>query len=92
MVTSIQSACAERSTQQVVRVCVLKEGKMAKFVVAGKVDCAAYARAELLADQLQSCLPDFHVHKVSLQCKFPSAVAYIERCRWRCRVRSGPSG
>ena len=38
--------------------------RMAKFVVAGKVDCAAYARAELLADQLTSCLPDFHLHKV----------------------------
>lgn len=38
---------------------------MAKFVVAGKVDCAAYARAEMLAEQMQFYLPDFHVHKVS---------------------------
>ena len=37
---------------------------MARFVVAGKVDCAAYARAEILADQLKTYLPDFHVHKV----------------------------
>ena len=37
---------------------------MAKFVIAGKVDCAAYARAEMLADRLNACLPDFHVHKV----------------------------
>ena len=37
---------------------------MAKFVVSGKVDSAAYARAEMLADQLKASLPDFHVHKV----------------------------
>ena len=38
---------------------------MAKLVVSGKVDCAAYARAEMLADQLKACLPNFHVHKVA---------------------------
>ena len=37
---------------------------MAKFVVSGKVDCAAYARAEMLADRLVARLPDFRVHKV----------------------------
>lgn len=39
---------------------------MAKFVVSGRVDCAAYARVEMLADQLKARLPDFNVHKVSL--------------------------
>lgn len=92
MVTGIQSACAQEHTTGRASVQEKAIKLMAKFVVAGKVDCAAYARAELLADQLQSCLPDFHVHKVSLQCKFPSAVITTERCRWRCRVRSGPSG
>ena len=38
--------------------------EMARFVVAGKVDCAENARAEILADQLKTYLPDFHVHKV----------------------------
>ncbi|CAI8057484.1 Putative malate dehydrogenase 1B, partial [Geodia barretti] len=60
-----------------------KIGKiMAKFVVAGKVDCAAYARAELLADQLQSCLPDFHVHKVPV----PSA-EWAQWVREECEER-----
>ncbi|XP_034533869.1 putative malate dehydrogenase 1B isoform X2 [Notolabrus celidotus] len=37
---------------------------MATFVLAGKTDCPHYAKAELLADQLQQCLPNFRVHKI----------------------------
>ncbi|XP_017312418.1 putative malate dehydrogenase 1B isoform X1 [Ictalurus punctatus] len=43
---------------------------MAKFVLAGKADCPYYAKAELLADLLQSILPDFCIHKI---CMLPSA-------------------
>ncbi|XP_034155934.2 putative malate dehydrogenase 1B isoform X2 [Pangasianodon hypophthalmus] len=43
---------------------------MAKFVLAGKADCPYYAKAELLADLLQSILPDFHIHKL---CMLPDA-------------------
>ncbi|XP_039894370.1 putative malate dehydrogenase 1B isoform X2 [Simochromis diagramma] len=39
---------------------------MAKFVLAGKTDCPYYAKAELLADTLQQCLPDFKIHKISI--------------------------
>ncbi|TRZ00507.1 hypothetical protein DNTS_007302 [Danionella cerebrum] len=39
---------------------------MAKFVLAGKADCPHYAKAELLADVLQTNLPDFHIHKISV--------------------------
>ncbi|XP_037552673.1 putative malate dehydrogenase 1B [Nematolebias whitei] len=39
---------------------------MAKFVLAGKADCPNYARAELLADELQRSLPDFRVHKIRI--------------------------
>ena len=38
--------------------------KMAKFVIAGKADCAEYSRAEMLGDFLQCNLPDFKVHKL----------------------------
>ena len=58
-VTGKQCACANRAEAQARR-----RDEMARFVVAGKVDCAAYARAEILADQLKTYLPDFHVHKV----------------------------
>ncbi|KAK3530004.1 hypothetical protein QTP86_009394 [Hemibagrus guttatus] len=34
-----------------------------------KADCPYYAKAELLADLLQSILPDFHIHKI---CMLPS--------------------
>uniref|UniRef100_A0A3Q3GT77 Malate dehydrogenase 1B, NAD (soluble) n=1 Tax=Labrus bergylta TaxID=56723 RepID=A0A3Q3GT77_9LABR len=38
---------------------------MAKFVLAGKVaDCPHYAKAELLADKLRECLPNFRMHKI----------------------------
>ena len=37
---------------------------MAKFVLAGKVDCSSYARAEMLADTMKARLPDFRVNKV----------------------------
>ncbi|XP_060922883.1 putative malate dehydrogenase 1B [Limanda limanda] len=39
---------------------------MAKFVLAGKTDCPYYAKAELLADALQRCLPNFSIHKISI--------------------------
>ncbi|XP_023126318.2 putative malate dehydrogenase 1B isoform X2 [Amphiprion ocellaris] len=39
---------------------------MAKFMLAGKADCPHYAKAELLADHLQRCLPNFKVHKISI--------------------------
>ncbi|XP_074520857.1 putative malate dehydrogenase 1B [Halichoeres trimaculatus] len=39
---------------------------MAKFVLAGQSDCPHYAKAELLADKLQRCLPNFRVHKISI--------------------------
>ena len=39
---------------------------MAKFVIAGRADCPAFARAELLADTLAASLPDFRVHKVTV--------------------------
>uniref|UniRef100_A0A3Q3BAM6 Malate dehydrogenase 1B, NAD (soluble) n=1 Tax=Kryptolebias marmoratus TaxID=37003 RepID=A0A3Q3BAM6_KRYMA len=39
---------------------------MAKFVLAGKADCPKYAKAELLADELQHSLPNFRVHKISI--------------------------
>nr|XP_056717186.1 putative malate dehydrogenase 1B [Euleptes europaea] len=38
---------------------------MAKFVLAGKADCPYYAKAELLADYLQTNLPHFRVHKIT---------------------------
>ncbi|XP_070535928.1 putative malate dehydrogenase 1B [Ptychodera flava] len=37
---------------------------MAKFVIAGKADCPYYAKAELLADDLKTNLPDFKIHKI----------------------------
>ncbi|NXC38826.1 MDHC protein, partial [Penelope pileata] len=37
---------------------------MARFVLAGRAGCPYYAKAELLADQLQANLPDFRIHKV----------------------------
>lgn len=37
---------------------------MSKYVIAGKSDCPFYARAELLADELNLRLPDFSVHKI----------------------------
>lgn len=52
---------------------------MAKFVVSGRVDCAAYARAEMLADQLKVCLPDFHVHKVSFYISSVVVVCHLKR-------------
>ena len=66
---------------------------MAKFVVSGKVDCAAYVRAEMLADRLKACLPDFHVHKVhSPTDKSKYAEFYTDSCA-RCRVgRVGEGG
>ncbi|XP_056286992.1 putative malate dehydrogenase 1B isoform X2 [Pseudoliparis swirei] len=39
---------------------------MAKFVLAGRSDCPHYARVELLADCLQSSLPDFRITKISI--------------------------
>ncbi|KAM6958561.1 putative malate dehydrogenase 1B [Tautogolabrus adspersus] len=39
---------------------------MAKFVLAGRTDCPHYAKAELLADKLQECLPNFRIHKISI--------------------------
>nr|XP_020447642.1 putative malate dehydrogenase 1B isoform X1 [Monopterus albus] len=39
---------------------------MAKFVLAGKIDCPHYAKAELLADALQRSLPNFRVYKISI--------------------------
>ncbi|XP_019963520.2 putative malate dehydrogenase 1B [Paralichthys olivaceus] len=39
---------------------------MAKFVLAGKSDCPRFAKAELLADALQRCLPNFRTHKISI--------------------------
>ncbi|XP_062236476.1 putative malate dehydrogenase 1B [Platichthys flesus] len=39
---------------------------MAKFVLAGQTDCPYYAKAELLADALQRCLPNFRIHKISI--------------------------
>uniref|UniRef100_A0A672YV85 Malate dehydrogenase 1B, NAD (soluble) n=1 Tax=Sphaeramia orbicularis TaxID=375764 RepID=A0A672YV85_9TELE len=37
-----------------------------KFLVSGKTDCPYYAKAELLADTLQRCLPDFRTHKIAI--------------------------
>lgn len=37
---------------------------MAKYVIAGKSDCPYYAKAELLADELNARLNDFKVHKI----------------------------
>ncbi len=37
---------------------------MAKFVLAGRVDCPQYARAEMLAETLRAQLPDFYINKV----------------------------
>lgn len=37
---------------------------MAKYVIAGKSDCPYFAKAELLADELQARLIDFKVHKI----------------------------
>lgn len=39
---------------------------MAKFVVAGKSGCPFFARAELLADELELKLPNFNIHKIVL--------------------------
>ena len=40
--------------------------KMAKFVIAGKADCPFFAKAEMLADELQSVLQNFQVHKIAI--------------------------
>ena len=40
---------------------------MAKYVIAGKSDCPFYAKAELLADELQARLIDFKVHKIVIK-------------------------
>ncbi|XP_077993470.1 putative malate dehydrogenase 1B [Glandiceps talaboti] len=37
---------------------------MSKFVIAGIADCPYYAKAELLADDLKTNLPDFKIHKI----------------------------
>ncbi|XP_030265539.1 putative malate dehydrogenase 1B [Sparus aurata] len=39
---------------------------MAKIVLAGRADCALYAKAELLADTLHRSLPNFTVHRISI--------------------------
>ena len=41
---------------------------MAKFVVAGKVDCPRYAKAEMLAENLSAKLPQFGLNKVIVAC------------------------
>ncbi|XP_053138728.1 putative malate dehydrogenase 1B isoform X3 [Hemicordylus capensis] len=38
---------------------------MAKFVLAGRADCPYYAKAELLADYLQTNLPNFKIYKIT---------------------------
>eukprot|EP00112_Aurelia_sp_Birch-Aquarium-sp1_P017430 Seg404.11 transcript_id=Seg404.11/GoldUCD/mRNA.D3Y31 product="putative malate dehydrogenase 1B" protein_id=Seg404.11/GoldUCD/D3Y31 len=40
---------------------------MAKYVIAGKSDCPFYAKAELLADELQARLIDFKVNKIVVE-------------------------
>lgn len=40
---------------------------MAKYVIAGKANCPFYAKAELLADELVTNLPDFKLHKIVKQ-------------------------
>lgn len=40
------------------------ERKMAKYVIAGKADCPFFAKAEMLADELQKVLINFKVHKI----------------------------
>ncbi|CAF5075047.1 unnamed protein product, partial [Rotaria sp. Silwood1] len=42
---------------------------MAKFVIAGKANCPHYAKAELLGDYLQRNLPNFTIHKWSIEAK-----------------------
>lgn len=42
------------------------EQKMAKYVIAGKADCPFFAKAEILADELQTILGDFKVHKIAV--------------------------
>ncbi|KAL1022346.1 hypothetical protein UPYG_G00025460 [Umbra pygmaea] len=39
---------------------------MAKFVLAGKANCPYFAKAELLADLLESSLPMFNIHKICM--------------------------
>ncbi|KAG9332939.1 hypothetical protein JZ751_014034 [Albula glossodonta] len=41
---------------------------MAKFVLAGRADCPHFAKAEILADFLQTNLPNFTIHKI---CQHP---------------------
>ena len=43
--------------------------KMAKFVIAGRAGCPAFARTEMLADTLAASLADFKVHKVIFLCR-----------------------
>ncbi|CAB4032755.1 malate dehydrogenase 1B [Paramuricea clavata] len=39
---------------------------MAKYVIAGKADCPFFAKAEMLADELQKVLINFKVHKIAV--------------------------
>lgn len=39
---------------------------MAKYVIAGKADCPFFAKTEMLADELQKVLVNFHVHKIAV--------------------------
>lgn len=39
---------------------------MAKYVIAGKADCPFFAKAEMLADELQKVLINFKVHKITV--------------------------
>jgi malate dehydrogenase len=39
---------------------------MAKYVIAGKANCPFFAKAEMLADELQKVLVNFKVHKIAV--------------------------
>ncbi|CAF1572469.1 unnamed protein product [Rotaria sp. Silwood1] len=65
---------------------------MAKFVIAGKANCPHYAKAELLGDYLQRNLPNFTIHKWSIEAKnWDDWINSIyEKYQWKSTKRSSP--
>uniref|UniRef100_H3C1K8 Malate dehydrogenase 1B, NAD (soluble) n=1 Tax=Tetraodon nigroviridis TaxID=99883 RepID=H3C1K8_TETNG len=58
---------------------------MAMFVLSGKLNCPYLAKAELLADQLQKCLPNFRVRKILIPSEeWEEWLEYIcKKCGWK---------
>lgn len=62
---------------------------MAKFVIAGRVDCPRYAKAEMLSETLSAQLPHFNINKViEIECSiYRSTFIWIYFCHRSLSVK-----